>query len=327
MAKSLDQLVELTNVAKTSNTLVQQAGTAYRASVQNLGAAILSDTSGDILPNMAGASGSVSTVNIGSSTQKFNTIWAHDLQLDASSLYVNGKKVIEDASSTMTFSTSVDQALEVRTSSSVAGTGNGSLSLTAGNQLNVTSGGDVQFTVSNASGATKGLSFSNQSVGGNVTFSTPNGAAVFNHNVAIAGTLTVSGSTVTLNTETVLIEDNMIQVNSSQTGTPAPTLIGGIEVNRGDELNYRFVFAEATQTFRIGEQGSLQAVATREDSPVDGGLAVWNAVARRFDTISGSVPIFTSGTSFPTTMKAGDECFREDLDEFYKYTGTTWVQI
>lgn len=327
MAKSLDQLTELASPVGGDNVLIQQGATAYKTTVAKIGVAVAANVGGDILPDMTGATGTVSVRNIGSSTQKFNTIWAHDLQLDANSLYVNGKKVIEDASSTMTFSTDPDQALEVRTSSTTPGTGNGSLSLSAGNQINMTAGGDVQFTVSNAAGATKGLSFSNQSAGGNITFSTPNGSAVFNQNVAISGNLTVSGTTVTMNTETVLIEDNMIQLNSSQVGAPAATLVGGIEINRGDELKYRFVFEELTDTFKIGEQGSLQAVATREDTPIDGGLAVWSAADHRFNTISGSVPIFTSGTAFPESPKGGDECFRTDLDEFYKYTGAVWVQI
>jgi hypothetical protein len=34
-----------------------------------------------------------------------------------------------------------------------------------------------------------------------------------------------------------------------------------------------------------------------------------------------------SGTAFPVSPSFGDECYREDLDEWYKYNGSTWTQI
>lgn len=35
----------------------------------------------------------------------------------------------------------------------------------------------------------------------------------------------------------------------------------------------------------------------------------------------------TSGESFPTNPSLGDEIYRTDLDEWYKYTGSVWTQI
>jgi hypothetical protein len=84
-------------------------------------------------------------------------------------------------------------------------------------------------------------------------------------NVSISGNLTVSGTTTTLNTETVTIEDNIIEINSSQTGTPDNSLVSGIEVNRGDEDNFQFVFVELTDDFRLGKVGDLQPVLTRDE--------------------------------------------------------------
>ncbi len=83
--------------------------------------------------------------------------------------------------------------------------------------------------------------------------------------LTVGGDLTVSGTTTTLNTQTVTIADNMIQVNSTQTGAPASTLRGGIEVNRGSESNYYFVFEEASDLFKVGTSNQLQAVLTRTD--------------------------------------------------------------
>ena len=35
----------------------------------------------------------------------------------------------------------------------------------------------------------------------------------------------------------------------------------------------------------------------------------------------------TSGTTFPVSPVLGDECYRTDLDEWYKYNGAIWMQI
>jgi len=101
--------------------------------------------------------------------------------------------------------------------------------------------------------------------------------------VTIAGNLTVNGTTTTINTQTVEIEDNIIEINSNQEGTPATSLIGGLEINRGSETNYQLVFVENTDDFRIGEVGDLQPVLTRDEAGNldDGDLLVWDDTDNR----------------------------------------------
>jgi len=77
----------------------------------------------------------------------------------------------------------------------------------------------------------------------------------------------------------------MITVNNGEAGNGLTgDQYAGIEVDRGVEENYLFVFDEVQDNFRVGISGSLQAVATREDTPVDGNIAVWNSTEVRFDT-------------------------------------------
>lgn len=45
------------------------------------------------------------------------------------------------------------------------------------------------------------------------------------------------------------------------------------------------MFNETSDTFRVGEVGSLQAVATREDAPTSTRVPWWNDTAKRFDTL------------------------------------------
>ena len=74
---------------------------------------------------------------------------------------------------------------------------------------------------------------------------TINGNKTFGNNVTVAGNLTVNGTTTTINTQNVTIEDNIIIVNSAQSGTPASSVTAGLEVERGSSSNKRFVYAES----------------------------------------------------------------------------------
>jgi hypothetical protein len=113
-------------------------------------------------------------------------------------------------------------------------------------------------------------------------------------NAVIAGNLTVSGTTTTLNTEEVLVKDNIIEINSSQTGIPASTLVSGIRVNRGSEDHFQFVFVEEKDDFRLGKVGgTLQPVLTRDETTnlANNDILVWDntnkrAIGKTFDELA-----------------------------------------
>lgn len=273
--------------------------------------------------------------SLGTASKRFTAVYADEVFVGASSLYVNGKKVIEDVSNTMTFETSTNQAIQLRTSSDTPGTGNANVTITSANTLNAIATGGMEFTVSGA--ASKNLVFTNASVGGTIQF---NGAMLANGTLTVGGNLVVNGTTTTVNTEQLNIQDNIITLNANQTGTPPSSLVSGVEVHRGDEQKYRFVFEESTQTFKIGEQASLQPVATRQETPTANGVGVWNAATKRFETsanltvdganvtvMSRRVVLCSQGTAFPASPGFGDECYRTDLGEWYKFNGSIWMQF
>jgi hypothetical protein len=104
-------------------------------------------------------------------------------------------------------------------------------------------------------------------------------------NLTIGGDLTVSGTTTTVHSEELTVADKVITVNAGESGAGITgSQYAGIEVDRGSETNYMFVFDEVQDNFRVGISGSLQAVATREDSPIDTRVAWWNDSEVRFDT-------------------------------------------
>lgn len=75
--------------------------------------------------------------------------------------------------------------------------------------------------------------------------------------VVIAGNLTVTGTTTTVNSNTVSIGDNIIVLNGDETA--APTQNAGIEIERGTSLNVQLRWNETTDRWQVTEDGSAYA--------------------------------------------------------------------
>ena len=72
--------------------------------------------------------------------------------------------------------------------------------------------------------------------------------------VTVAGNLTVTGTTTTVNSNTVNIGDNIIVLNSDETGTPSQD--GGIEIERGTSTNVLLKFDETSDRWEFTNNGS-----------------------------------------------------------------------
>lgn len=70
-------------------------------------------------------------------------------------------------------------------------------------------------------------------------------------NLTVAGNLTVSGTTTTINTETLLLADNLITLNSNYTGD-TPNESAGIEVERGTVDNAFVRWNETSDYWELG---------------------------------------------------------------------------
>ena len=150
--------------------------------------------------------------------------------------------------------------------------------------------------------------------------------------LTINGNLYVNGTEFIVDTTSVSASDNLIVINAGEVGPGVTAGFAGIEVDRGSETNYQFMFRESDDSFVIGEIGSLQAVATRENEPLVDGIAQWNDTLSRFDTISiealagdisgfydfGSDTIVLGGTGVTVTPN-GDE-FTVSVDDYISST-------
>ena len=80
------------------------------------------------------------------------------------------------------------------------------------------------------------------------------GNKTFDNNVIVSGDLTVSGTTTTVNTETIKLADNIIELNSNESGAPSEN--AGIEVNRGTSANVDFRWNETTDVWELTLDGT-----------------------------------------------------------------------
>jgi len=128
---------------------------------------------------------------------------------------------------------------------------------TTGNYVSdVTAGTGVTVTHTPGEGSSPTIAIG-QAVGtsSNVTF----------NDVTVSGNLTVSGTTTTVNTEQILLEDNIITLNSGEVGTPSAN--AGIEIERGTSANTVLRWNETTDKWETTNDGTnYYAIVTTETS-------------------------------------------------------------
>lgn len=139
------------------------------------------------------------------------------------------------------------------------------------------------------------------------------GIATFSSGVVINGDLTVQGTQVILNTETLSVEDNIILLNKNTTGNA--TLDAGIEIERGDDTNVRLQWDEGNNYWTFTNNGSnyyrMATHPTAGSGLVDGGI---NSESRTLHVGAGTgikveedaVNIDITGLTALTTPASGD---------------------
>jgi hypothetical protein len=106
-------------------------------------------------------------------------------------------------------------------------------------------GTGVTITNNSGEGATPTIAIGQAvGTGSNVTF----------NDLVVSGNLTVSGTTTTVNTNEILLEDNIITLNSGEAGTPSAN--AGIEIERGTSTNVVLRWNEATDKWETTNDGT-----------------------------------------------------------------------
>ena len=110
----------------------------------------------------------------------------------------------------------------------------------------------------------------------------------------IGGNLTVSGEVITTLSETVLIQDSVIVLNSNVPSNEAPTESSGIEVNRGNADNAQWYWDETDDVWSSADvEGNMANIKVGEISATSFGL-------------SGTIATTDGGTGTDTSGFAND---------------------
>ena len=140
----------------------------------------------------------------------------------------------------------------------------------------VASGTGITVSSSGGEGSTPSVAFKNAAnlsdntipiwdgAGGNLK----NSPIQFNgSDIIINANFVVNGTTTTVNTETVLLADNIITLNSNYTGS-TPTENGGIEVERGTLANVSLRWNETTDVWEVTNDGTnFYRILNSNDAP------------------------------------------------------------
>ena len=268
-----------------------------------------------VLPTVtAGGSIVPSTDNVydlGSPTK----MWK-DIYVGPGSLYVNGQKVIQDESGAIVISADPDENLGLRTS----GSGNIELDPTGTGSVNIKGPLVVEAGANFSSADGNGITFSNGlksdtlvsrtlntdlSLSGNGSGKVYlNDNAEVNGNLVVTGNFTVNGTTTSVNTETISLADNIIDLNSNFT-TGTPTENSGVRVMRGDSNAVQIRWNESSDKWEFTNDGTTYSVVAPTDSPtftgtvtIPAGASISGFAPLASPTFTGTVTVAASGVAF-----------------------------
>jgi len=100
-------------------------------------------------------------------------------------------------------------------------------------------------------------------------------------NFSVDGNLTVNGTTTTIDSATLTVEDPLIQLAKNNSGGSANTFDQGLFFNRGSDDNVSFIWDESTDQFAF-------AVTSGEDGTTAGNITIDSYAALKAGVITGS---------------------------------------
>ncbi|MCP4799083.1 MAG: hypothetical protein GY893_03965, partial [bacterium] len=293
------------------------------------------------------------TYDLGSSSM----MWK-DIYVGPGSLYVNGKKVIEDDSGSINITTDNNEDLKLTT------TGTGTLKFISGNGINFTGelgavSGDLQIgdhvdmnssLIKELATPVSGTDAANKTYVDTAAASAVTGGAnagsfttvTTSGNATIGGDLTVNGTTTSVNTSQIDLADNILLLNSDATGSA--TQNAGVEVERGDDTNVQLLWNETDNRWDIGGEdfittgdiigdltgdvtGTVSSIANHTTADLAEGADLYFTTARARSAISVSGDISynsTTGVISTTGLASSDtDDLAEGSGNLY-YTTARW---
>lgn len=126
---------------------------------------------------------------------------------------------------------------------------------------------------------------------------TTNSSPTFNNllltgDATINGSLFVYGNTTLLETNLIEFEDNIILLNSKETGNGVFLNKAGIEIERGNLENFQIVYNESNLSLQAGFVSNLKNVTTHLN-PIHNQFMFWDSTNNQIVSSNNSVIDFT----------------------------------
>lgn len=107
-----------------------------------------------------------------------------------------------------------------------------------------------------------------------------------NKNLHIDGNIIQSGAAYVTHSENIYTNNNYIYLREGAEYGLSVDEYAGIEAVKYDGVNNGRLVFNKDGVAKVGDVGSEQSIATREDTPVNGGIAVWNSETTMFETVN-----------------------------------------
>ena len=234
----------------------------------------------------------------------------------STNLYHTSERVDDRVASLLTAGTGItltyDDAANTLTIAGAAQYGDSDVEsyLSGGTGVTFSSG---VISIGQAVGTSDNVQFNNVQVDGTLTSDDITSTNIsIAGNATITGNLTVSGTTTTVNSNTVNIGDNILVLNSDETGTPSQD--AGFEIERGTSTNKTLIWNETSDKWTVGSEtfvaGTFEGALTGDvtgtvsdisnhdtDSLSEGSTNLYYTDARVESYLDGgtSTPTFASG--------------------------------
>jgi hypothetical protein len=204
-----------------------------------------------------------------------------DTANDLADLYAGTTQIIDGATQTQVFGVAGDSRLALDQFNDTVDLYAGTINVLGAttNVLTLGKSGDTYVTLNQLD------NLINTYTGNVLQMQVEDTGVTIQDNLTVRGNLSIDGTAFVVFNEEVRTADNIITVNDGDPGPGVTRGIAGLEIDRGSSAVYQFIFHEDTDTFRVGETGQTQAVATREDDPDGYKAAWWNDATRRFETL------------------------------------------
>jgi hypothetical protein len=231
------------------------------------------DIHGNIVPAVT------QTQSLGTVDKRFKDAYVDTIHIASNTLYLGDTPVLGTDQGIVMVKADPGQSINMKTTGvgiSYVTSENGVELSTSGLNAEVKvqsvgSGGRVTF------GATSQMNFTAPNINMTGALDVTGDSTV--DNLTVSGTLTVNGSTVIVNAQTVEVTDNIILLNKGQVGSGVTAGQAGLRVDRGDAPDYMMVFDETEDMFQVGMLGNLETIASQP--------YVTTAVAGKVDKVAG----------------------------------------